>query len=99
MALKPRKTEQLREQSKHVLYEIQMFYALASYLETGEVDVAVSGLANSGLPVRNAVVEAFEIHARQMVELLTHQRNRGYAVARDWAVGWSVPESVKSELK
>jgi hypothetical protein len=36
----------------------------------------VAGLDNGGLPARNAVVEAFEIHARRLIEFLTDQRNR-----------------------
>ena len=61
--------ETAREQSEHVLYEIQMFYALLRYFETGEVDRAVARFAQQGLPVRNAVIEAFEIHARQLIEV------------------------------
>jgi hypothetical protein len=44
-------------------------------LRDGEFDAAVAALDNAGLPARNAVIEAFEIHARQLIEFLTHQRN------------------------
>lgn len=99
MALKSRKPEELREQSKHLLYEIQMLFALGRYFETREVDAAVAGLDRAGLPVRNAVIEAFEIHGRQLIEFLTHPRNRHRATARDWARGWSVPKAETDELK
>lgn len=97
--MKERKPEELREQSKHLLYEIQMLFALGRYCQTGELDVAVAGLDRAGLPVRNAVIEAFEIHARQLIEFLTHQRNRRRATARDWAKGWSVAKAETQGLR
>ena len=63
------------------------------------MDDAVAALAHEGLPVRNAVIEAFEIHARQLIEVLTHQRNRRHAVARDWAKAWSVSQRERDDLK
>ena len=99
MAPKAKTADHLRKQSKHLLYEIQMFCALGRYFETGEVDAAVAELARKGLPVRNAVIEAFEIHARQLIEVLTHQRNRKDAVARDWAKKWSVSQADRRDLK
>jgi hypothetical protein len=99
VAVRQRTPEELREQSKHLLYEVQMLFALGRYCETGEVDVAVARLDRAGLPVRNAVVEAFEIHARQLIEFFTHQRNRSRATAREWARGWSVPVAEVRELK
>ena len=99
VAAKERKSEELREQSKHLLYEIQMLFALGRYCATGELDEAVAPLDNAGLPARNAVIEAFEIHARQVIEFLTHQRNGRRATARDWATGWSVPKATTRELQ
>lgn len=58
-------------ESKHVLYEIEMFCALARYFETGEVDRAVQQLEREGIVVRNAVIEAFQLHARELTEFLT----------------------------
>ena len=72
-------TEARREESKHVLYEIEMFCALARYFETGEVDRAVRGLDREGIVIRNAVIEAFQIHARQLIELLDERQR-----TRDW---------------
>ena len=63
-----RTPEELREQSKHLLSEVQMLFALGRYLETGVVDAAVAHLDRAGLPVRNAVIEAYEIHARQLID-------------------------------
>jgi hypothetical protein len=99
VAAKERTSEELREQSKHLLYEIQMLFALGRYCGTGELDAAVAALNNAGLPARNAVIEAFEIHARQLIEFLTHQRNGHRATARDWATGWAVPKATTRELK
>jgi hypothetical protein len=99
VALKELEPKKLRDQSEHLLYEIQMLTYLEHYLETGEVGEAVAGLALKGLPVRNAVVEAFEIHARQLIEFLTHQRNSRRATARDWAKKWSVPQADQNKLK
>jgi hypothetical protein len=58
-------------ESKQVLYEIEMFCGLARYFETGEVDRAVQHLEREGIVVRNAVIEAFQLHARQLIEFLT----------------------------
>ena len=72
-------TQARREESKHVLYEIEMFCALARYFETGEVDRAVQGLEREGIVVRNAIIEAFQIHARQLIELLDEKQR-----TKDW---------------
>ena len=57
VAAKERKSEELREQSKHLLDEIQMLLALGRYCATDELDAAVAALDNAGLPARNAVIE------------------------------------------
>lgn len=63
--------EALHAESKHVLCEIEMFCALARYFETRAVDRAVQSLEHEGIVVRNAVIEAFQLHARQLIEFLT----------------------------
>jgi hypothetical protein len=70
VARESKTTDHLREQSKHLLYEIQMLYALLGYVETREVDRAVAKLDQNGLPVRNAVIESHQLHARQLIEFL-----------------------------
>jgi hypothetical protein len=99
VAIRQRTPAELREQSKHLLYEVQMLFALGRYLETGEVDAAVAHLDRAGLPIRNAVIEAYEIHARQLIEFLTHQRTGSRATAPEWSRGWSVPVAEAEVLK
>jgi hypothetical protein len=65
-----------RTASKHVLYEIEMFCSLASYFENGRVDDAVRDLQHEGLVVRNAMIEAFQLHARQLIDLFTGRDSR-----------------------
>jgi len=67
-----------------VLFEIQMLGALAGYIRTGEVDEAVADLAYKGVPARNAVIESFELHARNLIEFLIHQQGRGAATTADY---------------
>jgi hypothetical protein len=73
-----------RKPSEHVLYEIQMLCSLADYFETGAVDAAVARLPRAGLPARNALVESFAIHARQLIEFLTKPVNRRNTTAGDF---------------
>src|SRR5512139_2713896 len=49
---------------------MKMFYKLLRYFETREVDRAVAELEQEGLPVRNAVIESYQLHARQLIEFL-----------------------------
>jgi hypothetical protein len=65
-----------RAASEHVLYEIEMFCSIATHLETGVVDDAVRSLEHEGLVVRNAMIEAFQLHARQLIDLLTRPDRR-----------------------
>lgn len=82
----------LRAQSKHLLYEIQMLSALAGYIREGTADYAVAHLPLEGVPVRNAVVEAFELHARNLIEFLIHQRSGDKSTAGDFTRGkWTRP--------
>jgi len=70
----PRRTpnrEVLRAESSHLAYEIEMLCALADYFETGEVNRAVAGLRLHGIPVRNAVIESFALHVRQLIDFLS----------------------------
>jgi hypothetical protein len=76
-----------------------MLFALGHDLRAGDLDATAAALPRAGLPVRNAVIEAFEIHARQLIEFLTHQRNASRATARDWARGWRVSADEVQELK
>jgi hypothetical protein len=84
--------EARRAESTHVLYEIEMFCALAWYFETGEVDRAVQGLELEGIVVRNAVIEAFQLHARQLIEFLTRGTpGRSRASHFTWGA-WKLPQ-------
>jgi hypothetical protein len=46
-----------------------------------------------------SVIEAFEVHARQLIEFLTHQRSASRATAREWTSGWTVSAEELRELK
>lgn len=92
MGVRRREAEELRRQSKHVLYEIQMLGALAGYIRTGEVDDVVEDLTYQGVPARNAIVEAFELHARNLIEFLIHQRTGRRSTAREYAPTWRIPD-------
>src|SRR5262245_47227954 len=99
MGVRQRTSEELQEQSKHLLYEIQVLFALGHDLRAGKLDSSVAALPRAGLPIRNAVIEAFEVHARQLIEFLTHQRNASRATAREWARGWTASAEEVQELK
>jgi hypothetical protein len=60
-----------RADSEHVLYEIEMLCQLAAYFESRVVDQAVAHLDQNGIVVRNALIEAFQVHARQLIDFLT----------------------------
>jgi hypothetical protein len=83
------------EQSEYLLYEIQMLCALADYFETGELDDAVKPLPHEGLPARNAAVEAFAVHARQLIEFLDGHDDRDMAAADFTRGPWSPPSSAE----
>jgi hypothetical protein len=72
----PTISEFRRSESEHVLYEIEMFCGLAGYFESGEVDAAVRTLVGNGIVVRNAMIEAFQLHARQLIEFLSRSNER-----------------------
>ena len=77
-----------RAASEHVLYEIEMFCAIAAYFENGVVDVAVRGLQHEGLVVRNAMIEAFQLHARQLIDLLTRTNCRDMSACDFTTTKW-----------
>jgi hypothetical protein len=77
-----------RVASEHVLYEIEMFCAIASYLESGAVDSAVRHLQHDGLVVRNAMVEAFQLHARQLIDFLTGTDSRDMSASDFTKTKW-----------
>jgi hypothetical protein len=54
----------VRTASEDVLYEIQMFAALAGYLESQVVDRALQHLDGNAIVIRNALIEAYQLHAR-----------------------------------
>jgi hypothetical protein len=60
-----------RADSEHVLYEIEMLCQLAAYFESRAIDRAVAHLDQNGIVVRNALIEAFQVHARQLIDFLT----------------------------
>jgi hypothetical protein len=90
--------EHLRSQSEHVLYEIEMFCALACYFESGEVDDAVRGLKGDGIVVRNAVIEAFQLHARQLIDFLTKDSDRrDMAASQFTTTAWRLTRTPEQE--
>jgi hypothetical protein len=100
MARKERTKEEAIEQSGHLLYEIQMLASLHTHFQNGDHDRAVANLPLNGLAARNALIESFQIHARQLIDFLTDQPNRREATASDFTVaGWSIPAKDRQSLK
>lgn len=92
MAPRKRSPDVLQAQARHVLYEIQMLSALAESIRTGEVVAVVADMHLGGVHVMNAAVEAFEMHARNLIEFLAHQRGRAAVTAGDYTRGrWNTP--------
>ena len=58
---------ELREASKHLKYEIQMLFYLRDYLQFSIVDRALDDRQDHGLPARNAIIESFGTHLRNLV--------------------------------
>jgi hypothetical protein len=81
-------TAAARAASEHVLYEIEMFCSIAAYLETGVVDDVVRTLQHEGLVVRNAMIEAFQLHARQLIDLLTRPDRRDMSASDFTTTKW-----------
>ena len=82
-------TADARDASEHVLYEIEMFCSIAAYLELGAVDDAVRKLPHDGLVVRNAMIEAFQLHARQLLDLFTGKDSRDMSAPDFTTAKWS----------
>lgn len=100
VAKKEHTKEEAIEQSGHVLYEIQMLASLQTHFQNGDHDRAVAGLPLNGLVARNALVESFQIHARQLIDFLTDQPSRREATASDFTLaGWSIPEIDRRALR
>jgi hypothetical protein len=82
----------LQAQARHVLYEIQMLSALATGLRTGELVEIVAGMPLDGVHIMNAAIEAFELHARNLIEFLIHQRGPRTATAGGYTLRrWKTP--------
>jgi hypothetical protein len=100
MPPKERTREEAIKQSEHVLYEIQMFASLHTHFQNGDHDRAVANLPLNGLAARNALIESFQIHARQLIDFLTDRPNRKEATASDFTVAeWSISTSDRRALK
>lgn len=84
--------DRLRAGSVHLLYEIEMFCALADFFETGEADQAVAGLPHQGLAVRNAMIESWAVHFRALTDFLWPPPLNAKAddvFAEDYIEGWA----------
>lgn len=77
-----------------------MLGALRVHFLKGDHDCAVAGLPLDGLASRNALVEAFQIHARQLIDFLTDKPAAKEATAHDYATGsWSIPAEDAKALR
>jgi hypothetical protein len=95
-----RTREEAIEQSAHVLYEIQMLASLHTHFQNGDHDRAVANLPLSGLAARNALIESFQIHARQLIDFLTNRPNKKEATASDFTISaWSIPSEDRRTLR
>jgi hypothetical protein len=100
VAPKERTREEAIEQSEHVLYEVQMLASLHSHFQNGDHGRAVVDLPRNGVAARNALIESFQIHARQLIDFLTDRPNRKEATASDFTLGeWWIPHSDRRSLK
>lgn len=75
-------------QSEPVLHEIKMLYALAGSFETRALDHAVKDLPHQGMPFRNAAVDSFLLHARQLIEFFTGRHDRDLAAGHFTRAEW-----------
>jgi hypothetical protein len=77
-----------------------MLASLHSHFQNGDHGRAVVDLPLNGLAARNALIESFQIHARQLIDFLTDRPNRKEATASDFTVGeWGIPDSDRRALK
>jgi hypothetical protein len=73
----PEKTRDYPRASKDLLYEIQMVYLLRGYLAGHVLDQAFQHRPDQGLPARNASIESFAIHVRNVIAFLYNLKGRG----------------------
>ncbi|HEU4461217.1 MAG TPA: hypothetical protein VFR75_01365 [Solirubrobacterales bacterium] len=99
MPRKERTRDEAIKQSDHLLYEVQMLASLHAHFQNGDHDRAVADLPLDGLAARNALIESFQIHARQLIDFLTDQPGRREATAHDFVARWSVPAKDRQTLK
>lgn len=77
-----------------------MLGSLHGHFLNGDHDRAVAGLPLRGLASRNALIEAFQIHARNLIDFLTDQPSRREATAADFTVQeWSIAGGDRRALK
>lgn len=76
--------EDLRSLSEHLFYEVQMTFGLATYL------VSTRGTVTN-LVTRNAEIEAFTIHVRQLIDFLWKDRPEGSASTDAYAADYFAP--------
>jgi hypothetical protein len=62
--------------SEDLLYEIQMIYLLRGYLADRVLDKAFQGRSDEGMPARNASIESFAIHVRNVIACLYNVKGR-----------------------
>lgn len=63
--------------SEDLLYEIQMIYLLRGYFAGRVLDQALQTRGDHGLPARNAAIESFAIHVRNVITCLYNRKGRG----------------------
>lgn len=64
-----------------------MIYLLRGYLAGHVLDQAFQARGDKGLPARNALIESFAIHVRNVIAFLYNVRGRGAAedlIANDY---------------
>jgi hypothetical protein len=72
-----------------------MLYVLAESFETGALDGAVKDLPDEGMPFRNAAVDSFLLHARQLIEFFTGRYDRDLAADHFTRGGWMPPTDLR----
>jgi hypothetical protein len=65
--------------SEDLLYEIHMIYLLRGYFAERVLDQALQTRSDHGLPARNAAIESFAIHVRNVIAFLYVARTRSAA--------------------
>ena len=78
--------DDLRQLSEHLAYEVQTTFDLAAAL------IPTSGEPHASMVVRNAVLEAFTIHLRQLVGFLWDERPAKQTEPAAYAADYFAPE-------